>query len=68
MTPELKSDKNNLRNLDSMLPDFADMLSYFQTYPDKFVDYLLPEDSTFSLYPFQRIFLRVMARYKKVYI
>ena len=59
---------NNIRNLTDMLPDFAEMLSYFQAYPDKFIDYILPEDSTFSLYPFQRIFLRVMARYKKVYI
>lgn len=58
----------NIRNMESMLPDFADMLAYFQAYPDKFIDFILPEDSTFSLYPFQRIFLRVMARYKKVYI
>lgn len=58
----------NIRNLEDMIPDFAEMLSYFQVYPDKFIDYILPEDSTFNLYPFQRIFLRVMARYKKVYI
>lgn len=58
----------NTKNISDMLGEFADMLSYFQTYPDKFIDYILPEDSTFSLYPFQRVFLRVMARYKKVYI
>jgi hypothetical protein len=58
----------NIRNFNDMLPDFADMLAYFQAYPDKFIDYILPEDSKFELYPFQRIFLRVMARYKKVYI
>ena len=58
----------NVRNLEDMIPDFADMLAYFQVYPDKFIDYILPEDSKFSLYPFQRVFLRVMARYKKVYI
>lgn len=58
----------NIRNFDDMLPDFAEMLSHFQAYPDEFIDYILPEDSKFELYPFQRIFLRVMARYKKVYI
>lgn len=58
----------NIRNVEDMLPDFAEMLAYFQVYPDKFIDYILPEDSTFSLYPFQRVFLRIMARYKKVYI
>ena len=53
----------NIRNLEDMIPDFAEMLAYFQVYPDKFIDYILPEDSKFELYPFQRIFLRVMARY-----
>lgn len=53
----------NVRNIDDMLPIFADMLSYFQVYPDKFIDYILPEDSKFELYPFQRVFLRIMARY-----
>src|SRR5690554_6664400 len=58
----------NIRNIEDMLPDFAEMLAYFQAYPDKFIDYILPEDSKFELYPFQRIYLRILARYKKVYI
>lgn len=53
----------NQKNVHEILPEFADMLSYFQTYPDKFIDYILPSDSTFDLYPFQRVYLRVMARY-----
>ena len=53
----------NIRNVEDMLPDFAYMLSYFQTYPDRFIDYVLPEDSKFELYPFQRIYLRILARY-----
>lgn len=59
---------NSNTNINDMLPEFADSLAYFQVYPDRFIDYVLAEDSTFKLYPFQRIFLRVMARYKKVYI
>jgi hypothetical protein len=59
---------NSSNNIHDMFPEFADMLAYFQVYPDRFIDYILPENSNFSLYPFQRIFLRVMARYKKVYI
>jgi hypothetical protein len=58
----------NQKNMSETLPEWADMLAYFQVYPDKFIDYILDDDSTFSLYPFQRVFLRVMARYKKVYI
>lgn len=58
----------NSTNITDMFPAFADMLAYFQVYPDKFIDYIKDDDSKFDLYPFQRIFLRVMARYKKVYI
>ena len=53
----------NQKNIGEMLPEWAEMLSFFQVYPDKFIDYILDEDSTFQLYPFQRVFLRVMARY-----
>lgn len=59
---------NASKNIHEMFPDFAEMLAYFQVYPDRFIDYIQPEESSFKLYPFQRIFLRVMARYKKVYI
>ncbi|PGO60708.1 DNA-packaging protein [Priestia megaterium] len=58
----------NSKNIHDMFPEFSDMLAYFQVYPDKFIDYILDEDSKFELYPFQRIFLRVMARNKKVYV
>ena len=58
----------NQMNVSEMFPEWSDMLAYFQVYPDRFIDYILDEDSTFQLYPFQRVFLRVMARYKKVYI
>lgn len=58
-----KVEGTNIRNIEDMLPDFADMLSYFEVYPDKFIDYILPEDSKFDLYPFQRVFLRILSRY-----
>ena len=53
----------NQKNVSEMFPEWSDMLAYFQVYPDRFIDYILDEDSTFQLYPFQRVFLRVMARY-----
>jgi len=58
----------NIRNLSDMLPDFADMLAFFQVYPDYFIDYIKPPDSKFELYPFQRIYLRILFRYQKVYL
>lgn len=59
---------NSTMSLQEMFPEFSDMLAYFQVYPDRFIDYIKDDDSVFELYPFQRVFLRVMARYKKVYI
>jgi len=59
---------NQQKNMREVLPEYADMLAYYQMYPDRFIDYILDEDSKFELYPFQRVFLRIMARYKKVYI
>jgi len=56
------------KSVTQLLEIFADMLAYFQVYPDRFIDYILPPDSTFKLYPYQRIYLRLMARYRKVYI
>lgn len=53
----------NQKSITELIPEWADMLAYFQVYPDKFIDYISDEDSTFKLYPFQRIFLRIMARY-----
>jgi hypothetical protein len=57
----------NVKNVEDMLPIFANMLAFFQYYPDLFIDYIKPKDGSFELYPFQRLFLRIMARYKKVY-
>lgn len=56
------------KSVTQLLEIFADMLAYFQVYPDRFIDYILSPDSTFKLYPYQRIYLRLMARYRKVYI
>lgn len=58
----------NQKNITDMIPIFAEMLSLFQVYPDLFIDYISDENTSFKLYPFQRVFLRIMARYKKVYI
>lgn len=37
-------------------------------YPDLFIDMIVPVDSTYELYFFQRILLRVMARHRQVYV
>ena len=42
-------------------------LEFFINYPDIFLDMIQPENSKFTLYPFQRIFLRATTRYRYHY-
>lgn len=59
-------DKDKIReNLES----YQDIITYWRKYPDKFIDYLcsMNPDNTFHFYYFQRIYLRIVMRYKTVY-
>ena len=59
-----------------LTPDFlernedliANTIEIFSAYPDIFLDMITPEDSTFTLFPFQRLFLRACMRYTRIYI
>ena len=44
------------------------LCSYFRAYPDKFIDFIQPEDAKIKLYFYQRIYLRIILRYRKVFI
>ena len=46
----------------------GDLLSFFSAYPDLFLDYIKPEDSSFSLFFYQRITLRALMRFKDIYV
>lgn len=46
----------------------GEMMSIFSAYPDVFLDFITPEDSSFNLFFYQRITLRALMRYKKIYI
>lgn len=68
-------DKLDKSNKDTSAKTFEDMkdewrkaCGYWKQYPDRFLDYIKPKDSKIDLYPYQRIMLRVLFRYRKVYI
>lgn len=46
----------------------ADCFQLFSAYPDIFLDLITPTSSTFTLFPYQRIFLRACMRYTSIYI
>jgi len=47
---------------------FRKYAEFFTAYPDLFLDIIKPADSNFSLFFYQRLTLRAMMRYKKVYV
>lgn len=56
-------------NLEKNLETYRDIVSYWRTYPDKFVDYLVSLDPSckFKFYFVQRMTLRIFMRYKTVF-
>lgn len=63
---KVEIDKNAVRE---NLTDYQKIIDYWRRYPDKFIDYLcsLNPDNSFSLYYIQRLYLRVVMRYRTVY-
>ena len=46
----------------------ADYMQIWSAYPDIYLDLITPEDSNFTLFPYQRIFLRACMRYTNIFI
>ena len=46
----------------------SNYIQIFTAYPDVFLDLITPLNSTFQLFPYQRLFLRACLRYTKIYI
>ena len=65
-TKKVEIDKNKVR---SNLEQYQKIIAYWRKYPDKFIDYLcsLNPENSFKFYFFQRMYLRIVMRYKTVY-
>ena len=53
------------------IDEYREAISFYRAYPDMLIDMYIKamgDECTFKLYPFQRIFLRAMARYKDVFL
>ena len=47
---------------------FEQYANFFTAYPDLFLDLIAPEEPMIRLFPYQRVFLRAIMRYKNVYV
>jgi len=52
------------KNLDNLVP----YLSFFRYYPDIFIDMISAPDCNFGFFFYQRMFLRIVMRFKYVYV
>lgn len=44
------------------------LCSYFREYPDRFIDFIQPDDAKIKLLFYQRIYLRIIFRFRKVFL
>ena len=51
----------------AVMPEVRNTIAFFREYPDLFVDFVKGPDSNFKFYFYQRVFLRVVMRHRKVY-
>ncbi|KFZ25885.1 MAG: hypothetical protein KQ78_01841 [Candidatus Izimaplasma bacterium HR2] len=62
---------NNLEiteeRLNKIEPELRKQFGFWKAYPDLFLDIILPKESNFNFYFYQRVFLRIAMRYKLIY-
>lgn len=64
---EFKKTGVSEERLRSCLPELRNAIAFFRQYPDIFIDEIKGPDCTFKFYTYQRVFLRIVMRYKWTY-
>lgn len=63
-----KVNENQIKDFQMKKEKWRELLSYFREYPDKFLDFIKDPNSKINLYFYQRIYLRIIFRYRKVFL
>ena len=58
----------NENYLQENLEDIGNIMSIFAAYPDLYLDLIKPQDSSFTLFFYQRITLRALMRFRDIYV
>lgn len=58
----------NERYLSENVGNIGGVMSIFSAYPDVYLDLIKPQDSSFTLFFYQRITLRALMRFKDIYV
>ena len=62
------SEELKLKGFSKNKQKWVELCSYFRYKPDRFLDFISSPDSKIRLYFYQRVYLRIMMRYRKVFI
>lgn len=63
-----KANENKIKSFESQKEKWRELCSYYRYYPDHFIDFISPPDCKIQLYFYQRVYLRIMMRYRKVFL
>ena len=58
----------NENYLEENMEKIGDVMSIFSAYPDVYLDLIKPQDSSFTLFFYQRITLRALMRFKDIFV
>lgn len=58
----------SVRSFEETKSDWRQYCEYWKSYPDRFIDFIRPDDCPINLHFYQRMFLRILFRYRKVYL
>lgn len=72
LNPQNKESRNTNNNqkegFNKVRDKWTMLCSYFRRYPDHFIDFIQTDDPKINLLFYQRIYLRIIFRYRKVFI
>ena len=57
-----------IKSFQNVKEKWRELCSYFRAYPDRFIDFIRDDSSNIHLYFYQRIHLRILLRYRRVFI
>lgn len=62
------TNKYAMRSFDDAKIDWRDYCEFWINYPDYFIDFIKPADCKIDLYFYQRVYLRILMRYRRVFL
>lgn len=63
-----KTNQLSLEGFEKVREKWEVLCSYFRRYPDRFIDFIQPDNARIKLHFYQRVYLRIIFRYRKVFI